>query len=170
MRNTAFRRNYGVFKMQTDDKYKLVEQFRRMRQFMNSIPLKTGISHSEFCLLNIIMDDPGNADGMTVSAIAAELDVTPPAVSRSLKSLESRGLVTRETNLINRRNTMVRLTESGRKLLENSRKQMDAMLERVHEKMGEERKNQLCGLLSEMAEIIENYVAEKGENADDKNA
>lgn len=170
MRNTAFRRNYGVFKMQTDDKYKLVEQFRRMRQFMNSIPLKTGISHSEFCLLNIIMDDPGNADGMTVSAIAAELDVTPPAVSRSLKSLESRGLVTRETNLINRRNTMVRLTESGRELLENSRKQMDAMLERVHEKMGEERKNQLCGLLSEMTEIIENYVAEKGENADDKNA
>ena len=156
--------------MQTDDKYKLVEQFRRMRQFMNSIPLKTGISHSEFCLLNIIMDDPGGSDGMTVSAIAAELDVTPPAVSRSLKSLESRGLVTRETNLINRRNTMVRLTENGRELLEYSRKQMDAMMERVHEKMGEERKNQLCGLLSEMTEIIEKYVAEKGENADDKNA
>ena len=156
--------------MQTDDKYKLVEQFRRMRQFMNSIPLKTGISHSEFCLLNIIMDDPGGSDGMTVSAIAAELDVTPPAVSRSLKSLESRGLVTRETNLINRRNTMVRLTESGRELLEYSRKQMDAMMERVNEKMGEERKNQLCELLSEMTEIIEKYVAEKGENADDKNA
>ena len=159
--------------MQTDDKYKLVEQFRRMRQFMNSIPLKTGISHSEFCLLNIITDNSdqtNSADGMTVSAIAAELDVTPPAVSRSLKSLESRGLVTRETNLINRRNTMVRLTESGRELLEYSRKQMDAMMERVHEKMGEERKNQLCELLSEMTEIIEKYVAEKGENADDKNA
>ena len=159
-----------MFKMQTDDKYKLVEQFRRMRQFMNSIPLKTGISHSEFCLLNIIMDNSDHTDGMTVSAIAAELDVTPPAVSRSLKSLESRGLVTRETNLINRRNTMVRLTESGRELLENSRKQMDAVMKRVHEKMGEERKNQLCELLSEMTEIIENYVAEKGENADDKNA
>lgn len=156
--------------MQTDDKYKLVEQFRRMRQFMNSIPLKTGISHSEFCLLNIIADNSDHADGMTVSAIAAELDVTPPAVSRSLKSLESRGLVTRETNLINRRNTMVRLTESGRELLERSRKQMDAVLKRVHEKMGEERKNQLYELLSEITEIIENYVAEKGENADDKNA
>ena len=170
MRDTAFRRNYGVFKMQTDDKYKLVEQFRRMRQFMNSIPLKTGISHSEFCLLNIIMDSSDHTDGMTVSAIAAELDVTPPAVSRSLKSLESRGLVTRETNLINRRNTMVRLTESGRELLEYSRKQMDVMMERVHEKMGEERKNQLCDLLAEMTEIIEKYVAEKGANANDKNA
>lgn len=152
--------------MQTDDKYKFAEQFRRMRQIMKSIPLKTGISHSEFCLLNIITD---SADGMTVSAIAAELDVTPPAVSRSLKSLESRGLVTRETNLINRRNTMVRLTDNGRELLVNSRKQIDAVMKRVHEKMGEERKNQLCGLLSEMTEIIENYVAEKGENADDKN-
>lgn len=157
--------------MQTDDKYKLVEQFRRMRQFMNSIPLRTGISHSEFCLLHIIVEDSSDSgDGMTVSAIAAALDVTPPAVSRSLKSLESRGLVTRETNLINRRNTMVRLTEKGRELLEDSRRQMDTVMERVNEKMGEERKNQLCELLSEMTEIIENYVAEKGENADDKNA
>lgn len=157
--------------MQTDDKYKLVEQFRRMRQFMNSIPLRTGISHSEFCLLHIIVEDSSDSgNGMTVSAIAAALDVTPPAVSRSLKSLESRGLVTRETNLINRRNTMVRLTEKGRELLEDSRRQMDTVMERVNEKMGEERKNQLCELLSEMTEIIENYVTEKGENADDKNA
>lgn len=141
-----------------------------MRQFMNSIPLRTGISHSEFCLLNIIAYSSDSGDGMTVSAIAAELDVTPPAVSRSLKSLESRGLVTRETNLINRRNTMVRLTEKGRELLEDSRRQMDAVMERVNEKMGEERKSKLCELLSEMTEIIENYVTEKGENADDKNA
>lgn len=142
-----------------------------MRQFMNSIPLRTGISHSEFCLLHIIVEDSSDSgDGMTVSAIAAALDVTPPAVSRSLKSLESRGLVTRETNLINRRNTMVRLTEKGRELLEDSRRQMDTVMERVNEKMGEERKNQLCELLSEMTEIIENYVTEKGENADDKNA
>lgn len=142
-----------------------------MRQFMNSIPLRTGISHSEFCLLHIIVEDSSDSsDGMTVSAIAAALDVTPPAVSRSLKSLESRGLVTRETNLINRRNTMVRLTEKGRELLEDSRRQMDTVMDLVNEKMGEERKNQLCELLSEMTEIIENYVTEKGENADDKNA
>ncbi|MDE5859563.1 MAG: MarR family transcriptional regulator, partial [Oscillospiraceae bacterium] len=72
--------------MEKEDKYKLVEQFRRMRQLMNTIPLKTGISHSEFCMMNIIMD---GKDGITVSEIASELDVTLPAVSRSLKSLES---------------------------------------------------------------------------------
>lgn len=157
----------GEFKMQTDDKYKLVEQFRRMRQFMNAVPLKTGISHSEFCMLNIIMDCK---DDITVSEIAAELDVTPPAVSRSLKSMESRGLIKRETNLLNRRNTMVRLTEAGREFLEASRRQMDAVMEHVSEKMGEERKIQLYELLKEMTEIIEQYVNvnEKGENADDK--
>lgn len=155
----------GEFKMQTDDKYKLVEQFRRMRQFMNAVPLKTGISHSEFCMLNIIMDCK---DDITVSEIAAELDVTPPAVSRSLKSMESRGLIKRETNLLNRRNTMVRLTEAGREFLEASRRQMDAVMEPVSEKMGEERKIQLYELLKEMTEIIEQYVNEKGENADDK--
>lgn len=148
-----------------EDKYAIVEQFRRMRQFMNSMPFKTGISHSEFCLLNIIMD---GKDGITVSEIAAELDVTPPAVSRSLKSLESRGLVIRETDLLNRRNTMVRLTESGLDFLEKSRRQMDGLMEYVTEKMGMERKKQLYELLGEMSAIIENYV--KGENADDKNS
>lgn len=149
--------------MEKEDKYKLIEQFRRVRQFMNSVPLKTGISHSEFCLLNIIMD---GKDGITVSEIAAELDVTPPAVSRSLRSLESRGLITRETNLLNRRNTMVRLTAEGRSFLEISRRQMDKVMEYVDEKMGGERKKQLYELLAEMTNIIENYV--KGDNADDK--
>ena len=151
--------------MEKEDKYKLVEQFRRIRQFMNSVPLKTGISHSEFCLLNIIMN---GKDGITVSEIAAELDVTPPAVSRSLRSLESRGLVSRETNLLNRRNTMVKLTENGHIFLEKSRKQMDTVMEYVNEKMGEERKKQLYELLTEMTNIIENYV--KGDHADDKNS
>ena len=151
--------------MEKEDKYKLVEQFRRIRQFMNSVPLKTGISHSEFCLLNIIMD---GKDGITVSEIASELDVTPPAVSRSLRSLESRGLVSRETNLLNRRNTMVKLTENGRSFLEKSRKQMDTVMGYVDEKMGEERKKQLYELLTEMTNIIENYV--KGDHADDKDS
>ena len=149
--------------MEKEDKYKLIEQFRRVRQFMNSVPLKTGISHSEFCLLNISMD---RKDGITVSEIAAELDVTPPAVSRSLRSLESRGLITRETDLLNRRNTMVRLTADGRSFLEISRRQMDKVMEYVDEKMGGERKKQLYELLAEMTNIIENYV--KGDNADDK--
>ena len=149
--------------MEKEDKYKLIEQFRRVRQFMNSVPLKTGISHSEFCLLNIIMD---RKDGITVSEIAAGLDVTPPAVSRSLRSLESRGLITRETVLLNRRNTMVRLTADGRSFLEISRRQMDKVMEYVDEKMGGERKKQFYELLAEMTNIIENYV--KGDNADDK--
>lgn len=155
----------GEFKMQRYDKYAIVEQFRRIRQFMNAIPLKTGISHSEFCILNIIAE----SGDITVSEIAAELDVTPPAVSRSLKSMESRGLIKRETNLLNRRNTMVRLTEGGREFLKASRRQMDAVMQYVEKKMGEERKNQLCLLLEEMTGIIEQYVNEKGENADDKN-
>lgn len=145
----------------------LAEQFRRVRQFMNAIPFKMCISHSEFFLLNIIMD---RNNDITVSEIAAELEITPPAVSRSLKSLESRGLIKRETNLINRRNTMVRLTETGQKFLEMSRRQMDMVMQYVEEKMGEERKNQLCLLLEEMTKIIEQYAAEKGEISDDKNA
>lgn len=132
---------------------------------MNAMPFKTGISHSEFCLLNIIMD---GKDGITVSEIASELDVTPPAVSRSLKSLESRGLILRETDLLNRRNTMVRLTESGLDILEKSRRQMDGLMEYVTEKIGMERRKQLYEQLVEVSSIIENYV--KGENADDKNS
>ncbi|MCH5349219.1 MAG: MarR family transcriptional regulator [Oscillospiraceae bacterium] len=151
--------------MQRSDKYRLAEQFRRMHQIMASLPGRAGISHSEFCIMNIIRN--GRED-ITVSEIASELDVTPPAVSRSLKFMESRGFIRRETDSVNRRNTMVRLTVKGSDILDRARNEIDSITEMVNTEMGAERIDQLYRLIAEMTEIYEKYAKVKGENADDK--
>lgn len=147
----------------TGDKYILIDRFRRIKQLLDSIPLRSGLSHSEFCVMNIIEE----RDGITVSEIAAELGVSPPAVSRSLKLMERRTLITRETNINNRRNTIVRLTANGRETLELTRKQFDEIAEFIDLEMGGERKKQLYRLITEIGEIIEKYVNTKGDNTDD---
>ena len=92
----------------TVEDFELAEKFHRMRQLMVHLPSKLGVSHSEFCTMNIISEN-NTEDGISVSHIAAALEVTPPAVSRMLKSLEERGLIERRVNAFNRRSTMVRL-------------------------------------------------------------
>lgn len=144
-------------------KYILIDRFRRIKQLLDSIPLRSGISHSEFCVMNIIAEK----DGITVSEIAAELGVSPPAVSRSLKFMENRTLITREANMNNRRNTIVKLTDNGRETLEITRKQFDEIADFINLEMGEERKKQLYGLVTEISEIIEKYVNTKGDSTDD---
>lgn len=147
----------------TGSKYILIDRFRRIKQLLDSIPLQSGISHSEFCVMNIIAEK----DGITVSEIAAELGVSPPAVSRSLKFMENRTLITREANMNNRRNTIVKLTNNGRETLEITRKQFDEIADFINLEMGEERKKQLYGLVTEISEIIEKYVNTKGDSTDD---
>lgn len=149
----------------TEGKYILIDRFRRIKQLLDSIPLQSGLSHSEFCVMNII----GERDGITVSEIAAELGVSPPAVSRSLKLMEKRTLITRETNINNRRNTIVRLTDNGKTALEVTRKQFDVIAEFISAEMGGERKTQLYGLVTEISEIIEKYIKMKGAGTDDQN-
>lgn len=151
--------------MQTEDKYKLAEQFRRMHQIMASLPGRAGLSHGEFCIMNIIRN--GRND-ITVSEIAAALDVTPPAVSRSLKLMEKRGLILRETDTVNRRNTIVRLTGEGSGILDRARSEIDSITEMVNKEMGAERINQLHRLIAEMAESYEKYAELKGVNTHDK--
>lgn len=52
-------------------------------------------------------------EGVTVSDLAERTRTKPSAVSRTLKTLEERGLVERTINRSDRRNTYVTLTETG---------------------------------------------------------
>ena len=51
---------------------------------------------------------------LTVSELAEKIHMKPSAVSRTLKSLEDRGLIERTVNRADRRNTYVVVSEKGR--------------------------------------------------------
>ena len=74
----------------------------------------------------------GDKDGETaisISALAKKLRVTTPAVSRTMRSLEKKDLIYRETDSKDRRNTFVRLTDTGKKILKQSELEMNDLVE-----------------------------------------
>lgn len=137
--------------------FQIDEKFRRVRQIMTQMPVSDGISHSEFALMNIIFDNSTD-DGITVSRIAEIMDITPPAVSRTLKSLDGKGLIKRSANVLNRRSTMVALTENGKKVLNLAQENLLGLMDYIREKMGSERVNEFNVLFGEVLEYMAEYV------------
>ena len=68
---------------------------------------------------------------ITVNELASNINVSVPAVSRTLKNLENRRLIQRKINLNCRRTTFVTITKKGKELFEINRKKITDMLDKV---------------------------------------
>ena len=75
---------------------------------------RAGLSATQFMTLNQLPAVPGN--GLSLSALARRLNLRPPTVSKTVESLEKRGLLTREPDLRDRRSVLLKLTRRGREL------------------------------------------------------
>ncbi len=75
----------------------------------------TKLTSSELALIHTSAVYPQLNDGnlITVVQAAARLGVSAPAVSRTLKNLESKGYILREVNPDDRRSVHISVTESG---------------------------------------------------------
>ncbi|WP_293413584.1 MarR family winged helix-turn-helix transcriptional regulator [Phenylobacterium sp.] len=73
-----------------------------------------GLTYPQYLVLSVL----GEADGLTIGGVAARLDLESSTVTPLVKRLESAGLVTRTRSLEDERRVEVRLTASGRALLE----------------------------------------------------
>lgn len=153
--------------MENWNSLELAEQFRRLRHLTSCIMSYSGLSHSEFCLISIIKANEEQG-GVIVSDIVSEMKVTPPAVSRSLKSLESRGLLKRETNALNHRNTTVRLTDKGTEIFDSACRTFGEAMGLMKEKIGEENAALFCNVIREITQVMSEYVAEKDPASHDR--
>lgn len=77
----------------------------------------------EYVLLNGIYHvekKMGAEHGVGISELTEYMHALPPAVSRTIRTLEQKGYVRRFVNEKDRRNTMVEITESGQRILQES--------------------------------------------------
>lgn len=155
--------------MESCENFTLARQFYKVKLLMTQLSAKMGIPQSEFCLMHIIAEN-NSPDGISVSQIAAALEVSPPAVSRTLKSLESRGLTEQHVNVLNRRSSVVRLTDSGKEFLNTAHENLIGMMNHIKMKMGDERLNAFSGLFEEILNIMADYVNNEEACTNDKNA
>lgn len=99
-----------------------------------------------------------DSKGMYVSSLAKRLRISPPAVSRMLKSLEEKGLVERTVDASNRRNTYIRLTDHGAHMTRQVRSRMQFLVERVYDQFGEEDMRTMIALLNRLVDTAEKEI------------
>ncbi|MBP7319810.1 MAG: MarR family transcriptional regulator [Lachnospiraceae bacterium] len=108
--------------------YRLFHTFSQFRKLHFS-SLMEDLNHSEFAILKSIAyeeihpcraSEPCKVNNkISTSDLAKKIRVSPPSISRSLKVMEEKNLITRQINPNDRRNTYILLTENGKaKLLE----------------------------------------------------
>ena len=82
--------------------------------------------------------------------------------------MEEKGLIRREVDKNNRRNTYVYLTDKGLESREMAAKAMDDFTGRVMKRMGDENVEMLISLIQKMTSIMEEELAEKGKGDKDE--
>ena len=113
------------------------------------MPLQTIYAYS--------LRNPGTK-GIYVSELASQLKVSSPAVSRTLRSLETKGYIERAADKNDRRSTLIRLTEKGDTVRKQVFTDICDYFDRVFDRMGPARMEQLIGLWDQLHTIMEDEL------------
>ena len=138
------------------------QMFRTMFRLRRFYPgdIFEDISMGEFKVLEIL-----SRCRECVSKMASMMEVSSPAVSRMLKSMEARDYIGRHVDSKDRRNPCVFITERGMKKREECRKAAEDFMDRVINRMEPENVKQMLNLFHRMLDIMEDELkkTEKGD-------
>ena len=102
-------------------------------------------------------------DEVTVSVIAKELNVPMSAVSRMMRSMEQRNLITRTIHPKDRRNIIVAITPEGRSAHEKFQKTTSAFFMELLQEVGQEDLRQMLDgwntVMDAMESLLEKHLA-----------
>lgn len=93
-----------------------------------------------------------------VGAIAKEFDLTPATVSDALSTLESKGLIIKESSPDDRRSVVLSLTKEGRKTVKSVEGWKDAMVDAVSAFHGEQKEIVMAFLSGLIASLFERGI------------
>lgn len=130
----------------------LVKQFMKaMARFrkMDYSVLHPGAGNGEFAALY----------GVYVSELLKVMDVSAPALSRLLRSMEQKGLCVREIDPEDRRSTCVHLTPKGQQARDKGHTLMLGFASRVVDGMGEEEFRQMIALWNRFGDVMEEEIS-----------
>ncbi|WP_130871273.1 MarR family winged helix-turn-helix transcriptional regulator [Intestinimonas massiliensis (ex Afouda et al. 2020)] len=135
----------------------LSQALRRLVNTCHSLPTG-GLPMGEFLMLQLIRhrrEEQPEAKGVYVSELTRCIHVSSPAVSRTLRRLEEKGLAERRTDPGDRRTTFVVLTEEGEALLALCREQTGELARRVEARMGADELRALVTQLNRLSQAVQ---------------
>ena len=130
---------------------------------LNPASLLIGMTPSEFSVVCCVSNLPKRNGGkpVTVAEIAQEMCVSVPAVSRTLRSLQEKGWITREVDENDRRSVRVTVTEAGAALLEENLSALTTGMNHVMSAFTEEEIRTIAELYSKFAKVMEKSINRK---------
>lgn len=98
-----------------------------------------------------VSGEPGEGTReVRVSDLVLVTRMQMPAISRALRELEKKGLITRHTDNSDRRQTIVQLTDEGRNMVKRNVQKIDDYIESVFAAFTEDEQEELIRLLTKM--------------------
>ena len=114
-----------------------------------------GLSRSEFAMLHMIHNKKDEMGKLTLSELASFLEVSSPAVSRMIKTLEDKKFIVKSPSEKDRRISYVSLSPEGEALYESCAECMRNIGDRTMEAMGREDMIRMLELLQRFFETFE---------------
>ncbi len=147
----------------TDDAIRfgfLVHDVSRLRRVVIDRALKPlGVTRSQWWILAFL----SRRDGMTQTALAADLDLTKVAVGGLLERMETAGLVQRRLDEADARIRRVFLTRAGTRLVRDIRQQVEEIEKEILGPNSEEDILVTVGALHRMKEVLLQKIGDDGE-------
>ncbi|WCM16007.1 MarR family winged helix-turn-helix transcriptional regulator [Priestia filamentosa] len=115
----------------------------------------TGISQSRLELLTLLYQ----VDEISQSDLQKKVNIDGAAITRHVKQLENKGMVSRRRKPEDNRITLVKLSNQGRERIESYKKEKERFMVEMLVNISTEERNVLLHLLSQMKKNIENIKA-----------
>lgn len=112
-----------------------------------------------FALLSIDKEN-----GISSTALGPQMGMEPTSLTRTLKSMEEKGLIVRKKNPVDGRGVIIHLTKLGKEKRDLSKATVLKFNDIVKHHLSEEKLNHFI----EVSETINELIAEKGIFTDDK--
>ena len=129
----------------------IISEFMKHPKNKESISLDAGESGILYYLIY--------HNGVTPSELQKHLKVGSSRIANALSSLQNKGLIFRQNALDDRRKVIVFITEEGKLLQENRRREFVEHIKRVLEQMGEDDAREFLRLLESFMKINQILIA-----------
>lgn len=141
-----------------------LKNLTRLMDVKHTTLSECGARHSEVMLLFAALDHLSEyGENITVAETARRLNVSMPAVSRSLKALSEKGLIERDLNEKDRRSVRIVVTKEGEKKIQNLLRHVFSILDRALEKFSDDELSRMIELQDRFVNSLITAIQEKGE-------
>lgn len=123
--------------------------------YVHRSSLSTAEFYALFAILRLQEAQDSAGPEIRVSSLIETLNLSPQAVSKTLRLLEQKGYCKRITDPNNRRNTLVLITEQGTTLVNRTKSEIARFVEEVTKRMGDENMAEFIRLSNQCSAIMQ---------------